>query len=78
MLGETDRASAILEALDRSYDNQTLRTYGPLVSAYFYLGDYDTAFIWLDRLIEDRQFGWFGLIRAAVHLGETVDQGVTL
>jgi DNA-binding winged helix-turn-helix (wHTH) protein/TolB-like protein len=68
LVGRRDEAVAVLSRAPRLYDEGRLVSSWPAFQAWYHLHDWDEAFVWLDRVIERREWGFLGQIQHALHL----------
>jgi hypothetical protein len=63
-LGRSDDARTILLANELGWRDGQLATAGPSFSAHYLLGEFDEAFVWLNRAIENREWELLPYLRS--------------
>lgn len=68
LLGETERARDILEQSETLWQAGALAEAGYSMLGHIELGDFDRAFLWWDRTIDNREWLFIGYVRSSTRL----------
>ena len=63
-LGRSELAAAILRENDRSWREGRLAVASYSFGGHYHLGEFDQAFVWLDRAVENREWWMFPFLRS--------------
>jgi tetratricopeptide (TPR) repeat protein len=66
MIGRTEQAAAILRLNESSWREGQLATAAPSFGGHYQLGEYDQAFLWLNRAIENREWEILPFLRSTL------------
>jgi len=67
LLGEVESARQILLQTERLMEDGRVTLFTPIVEGYFFLGDLDSAFRWLEHAVANREWFIIGAIRCACY-----------
>jgi DNA-binding winged helix-turn-helix (wHTH) protein/tetratricopeptide (TPR) repeat protein len=70
LLGEVESARKILSQTDRLLEEGKVVMFTPIVEGHFFLGDLDSAFIWLEHAVDNREWFLIGAIRCARYFSD--------
>jgi DNA-binding winged helix-turn-helix (wHTH) protein len=70
LLGEAELARKTLSQIERLMEEGRVVMFTPIVEGYFFLGDLDSAFIWLEHAVDNREWFIVGAIRCACYFSE--------
>jgi DNA-binding winged helix-turn-helix (wHTH) protein/tetratricopeptide (TPR) repeat protein/TolB-like protein len=68
LLGRRDEALVLLSRAPALFEEGRLASSWPAFQAWYHLHDWDEAFVWLDRVIERREWSTLGHLHHAPHL----------
>ena len=68
LLGRSDDARRVLETVAAGYPASGFVLYWSTFLGHYRLGDWDSAFLWLDRVIDNREYPWIGFLRRSAEL----------
>jgi tetratricopeptide (TPR) repeat protein len=68
MLGRTEQARSLLAEIERRYQRHELKLFAVGFLGYYYLNDLDRAFVWLDRVIDNREWHFIPHLKRARYL----------
>jgi DNA-binding winged helix-turn-helix (wHTH) protein/TolB-like protein/tetratricopeptide (TPR) repeat protein len=68
LLGRSSEARVLLYELEQRFRENRLSYVSSTFLGHYFLGDFEQAFVWLERLIENREWWFFGYLRGAPFL----------